>query len=36
MQLDESDCQLLGFVELNGPDLYDTVGKQCRRLAELY
>jgi hypothetical protein len=31
MDLDENDHQLLGFVELNGPDLYDIVGNQCSR-----
>jgi hypothetical protein len=28
MQLDESDHQLLGVIEFNGPELYDVVGKQ--------
>jgi hypothetical protein len=28
MPLDENDYQLLGFVEINGPELYDIVGKQ--------
>jgi hypothetical protein len=28
MELDGSDDQLLGFIELNGLDLYDNVGKQ--------
>jgi hypothetical protein len=27
MGIDENDRQLLGFMELNGPDLYDTIGK---------
>jgi hypothetical protein len=28
MQLDENNRQPLGFMELNGPELYDIVGKQ--------
>jgi hypothetical protein len=28
MRLDENDYQLLGFMEFNGPELYDVVGKQ--------
>jgi hypothetical protein len=28
MQLAENDYQLLGFMELNGPELYDIVGEQ--------
>jgi hypothetical protein len=28
MQLDEDDYQLLGFMEFNGPELYEVVGKQ--------
>jgi hypothetical protein len=31
MDLDENDHQLLGFMEVNGPDLYDTVGSQCSK-----
>jgi hypothetical protein len=31
MDLDENDYQLLGFMELNEPDLYDTVGSQCSK-----
>jgi hypothetical protein len=31
MDLDENDHQLIGFMELNGPDLYDTVGSQCSK-----
>jgi hypothetical protein len=31
MKLDESDYQLLGFMELNGPEMYDTVGRQHGR-----
>jgi hypothetical protein len=27
MQIDQSDYQPLGFMELNGPNLYDAVGK---------
>jgi hypothetical protein len=31
MYLDENDYQLLGFMEPNGQDLYDTVGNQCSK-----
>jgi hypothetical protein len=31
MQLGENDYQLLGFMELNGPELYDTIGGQFGR-----
>jgi hypothetical protein len=30
-QLDENDHRLLGFVEFNGPGLYDIVGKRCSK-----
>jgi hypothetical protein len=33
MQLYGNDYQLLGFMELNGPDLYDTVGNQYGKLS---
>jgi hypothetical protein len=32
MQLGEDDSQLLGFMELDGPELYDIVGKQYGNL----
>jgi hypothetical protein len=35
MQLDENDRQLLGFMELNGPDLCDAIGKQYGRSRKL-
>jgi hypothetical protein len=31
MDLDENDHHLLGFMELNGPDLYGIVGSQCSK-----
>jgi hypothetical protein len=27
MGIDENDRQVLGFMELNGPELYDTIGQ---------
>jgi hypothetical protein len=35
MPLDENSHQLLGSMDLNLRDLYDVVGKQYGRLAEL-
>jgi hypothetical protein len=35
MQFDENDCQLLGFIELNGSKLSDMTGSQCGKGAYL-
>jgi hypothetical protein len=32
MEMDGDDHQLLGFIELNGPDLYDGLGAAYGRL----
>jgi hypothetical protein len=32
MQINENDSQLLGFMELNGPELYNTTGNQYGEL----
>jgi hypothetical protein len=29
MEIDENENQVLGFVELNGLELYDMLGKPC-------
>jgi hypothetical protein len=29
MPLDENEYRLLGFTDLDGPELYDLVGKRC-------
>jgi hypothetical protein len=36
MPLYENDHQLLGLTELNKPDLYDAVGTQYSKSAELF
>jgi hypothetical protein len=35
MPLDENDGQLLGLMEFNGSELYDAVGTQYGRSAEI-
>jgi hypothetical protein len=32
MEVDKEESQLLGNVELSGPDLYDTLGRQHGKL----
>jgi hypothetical protein len=36
MRFDENEEQLLGSMELSGPDLYDNVGKQIGMSADSY
>jgi hypothetical protein len=31
MQVDENDRELIGFLDLNGPDLSNTIGKRFGR-----
>jgi hypothetical protein len=31
MQVDENDRESIGFLDLNGPDLSDTIGKRYGR-----